>query len=219
MCIRDSLKALASAVAQSGAGLHEDCQIGWEIVSGRLRLKSGESDEFDQVCVCAGAWSSPLLKELGIHMPLIPVRGQMLMFKLPSQMFEPVINEGSRYIVPRADGHVLVGSTTEEVGFDESTTDSKLKELQRFATSLVPSLEESVIVGSWAGLRPASHDGFPYMGALPGLKNGFVATGHFKAGLQVSPAVAVMLADCMEGRDTLMDLDIFSPGRLNSWAD
>ena len=126
----------------------------------------------------------------------------------------PIINEGTRYIVPRQDGHVLVGATIEEAGFDESTTESGIGKLASDAQRLVPLLTKEKMVKTWAGLRPGTHDGLPYMGRLPGLGNAFVSTGHFKIGLQLSPGAAVAMADLMEGKETLVDLTPFDPSRV-----
>ena len=214
ICNPDHLKGLIAACRNRGVDLIESSAVDFRL-QGDGVVANHFAEGFEQVCFCAGAWTSQLMQQLGIRVPLIPVRGQMLLFKLETQIFEPIINEGSRYVVPRNDGFVLVGSTTEEIGFDESTTEEKLGELMQFAKSLVPALNENALVKSWAGLRPASHDGFPFMGSLPGTGNGFVATGHFKAGLQMSPAVAVIMADLVEGKKTIMNVSPFNPGRLD----
>ena len=222
ICNPAHLDALQSACRHQGVKLIDECQSCRLLHAGAGQVSlvvDGQAIDCDLVCLCAGAWSSELLGQLGVQLPVIPVRGQMLLYKLPQQMFIPIINEGSRYIVPRTDGHVLVGSTLEEVGFDESTTDGELAELRRFAASVVPALDDRVLVRSWAGLRPASHDGFPFIGRVPGCDNAFVATGHFKCGLQMSTATAVIVADEIQGRPPLMDLRPYAADRLNAKRD
>ena len=216
ICNPQHLKALSAACEKLGVQIVENCDLNFGMNADSIELVvDGEQSRFDQVCFCAGAWTTQILSKVGFHVPMIPVRGQMLLFKLDSQLFEPIINEGSRYLVPRRDGYVLVGSTTEEVGFDSSTTPKKLDELMAFANSIFPALNKNSLVKSWAGLRPASHDGFPFMGALPNCENGFVASGHFKAGLQMSPAVAICMASLMMGEEPLMEMKSFDPGRLD----
>ena len=218
ICNPDHLDALADGCRQNGVKIYEQCgEPRLNLSNGRVDAVSigGDRFEFDQVCICVGAWSKEWLSQFGVQLPLIPVRGQMLMFKLEEPVFSSIINVGTRYIVPRETGHVLVGSTLEEVGFDERTTDEKLLELQQFAISMVPVLTSDKCVASWAGLRPATHDGFPFMGRLASLENCLVATGHFKCGLQMSPAVAVCMADLLEGKDTIMDVSPFDPSRLD----
>ncbi len=219
ICNPAHLEALVRACRQQGVRLIEECQSCQLVNSSGCEAAlflDGELFDCGMVCLCAGAWSSELLGQLQVQLPVVPVRGQMLLYKLPLQQFEPIINEGSRYIVPRSDGHVLVGSTLEEVGFDESTTADKLDGLKRFSCGIIPALRENILVRSWAGLRPASHDGFPFIGRVPGFENAFVATGHFKSGLQMSTATAVILADEIQGRPPLLDLNPFAPDRLDA---
>jgi len=214
----EHLRALKAACAKTGIRFLEN--VGdWHLDTG---FQAGVSVTiecknlvFDRVFFCTGAWSQQLLAELDVQLPLIPVRGQMLMFKLKQPLFREIVNEGSRYIVPRDDGHVLVGSTTEEVGFDESTTAVKLAELQDFAVSIVPELNAGNLIDSWAGLRPASHDGFPFIGRVSKFENVYVATGHFKSGLQMAPSTATMVCDLLEGKQPFMNPYPFDPNRLD----
>jgi glycine oxidase len=89
--------------------------------------------------------------------------------------------------VPRPDGRFLVGSTEEEAGFDKRTTATASRDLSALGCHLVPGLAEAHLERCWAGLRPGSPDGLPYLGAVPGLENLFVAVGHFRSGIQLSP--------------------------------
>ena len=214
------LQALQIACRKSGSRLLAQCGRIEPVFHGSrcksmLAVERDEEWKIDQVVICVGAWSSLFLERMGVVLPVIPVRGQMALYKLEQMMFEPILNEGSRYIVPRTDGHVLVGSTTEEAGFDETTTESGMTELTTFASDWISELSSERLVTSWAGLRPASHDGFPYMGQLNELENVWVATGHFKAGLQVSPAVAEIMADQLQGTPPQMETQPFAPSRLN----
>lgn len=170
--------------------------------------------EIDQCVFACGAWTQQVASALVDCVQMVPVRGQIVLFKLTQKLDLPVVNEGTRYIVPRDDGHVLVGATIEEVGFDESTSELELDRLAADAQRLVPDLTKEKIVQSWAGLRPGTHDGFPYMGRLPGFDNAFVSTGHFKTGLQLSSGSAVAMADLIEGKEPLVDLTPFDPSRV-----
>ena len=114
---------------------------------------------------------------------------------------------------PRDDGRVLAGSTEEEVGFDKRTTQEATAELAAFARDLVPALTSAPIEQTWAGLRPATFDGLPYLGPLPGLFNAFVAAGHFRSGLYLSPATAVVMSQLIRGERPEVDLDVFRVGR------
>ncbi len=218
ICNPDHLAALILACELSGVDLVPFCgELEFTAAGARIESVSTSTRRIamEHICFCSGAWTQKLLQRLDIRLPLIPVRGQMLLFKLEQPLFRSILNVGPRYVVPRDDGHVLVGSTMEEVGFNESTTKAGVEALQAFASELVPELLPERRVRAWAGLRPATHDGFPFIGGVHRFKNAFVATGHFRSGLQMSTATAVMMADCIEGRSTLMDIQAFAPSRLD----
>jgi glycine oxidase len=101
-----------------------------------------------------------------------------------------VIECGHRYLVPREDGRVLIGSTEERVGFDKRTTAEGVEGLLAFGCALVPELRLAVREQEWAGLRPHAVTGRPFIGAVPGQQGLYVATGHFRSGLHLSPATA-----------------------------
>ncbi len=172
-----------------------------------IRLQNGQTVRADNVCIAAGVWSEQLVKQLGVSISTVPVRGQMLLFKLPQPTFKQILYEGTRYIVPRDDGHVLAGSTLEEAGFDNTTTPQGIADLMQFAGGLIPELNETTLVNSWAGLRPASFDGFPYIGRVPAAHNVWLATGHFRNGLLLSTGTAKLVAQLMtDRRRTVIDI-------------
>ena len=160
-------------------------------------------------CFTAGAWTGQLLAQLGVAVHVLPIRGQMVLFRCERPPIARIVNEGSRYLVPRDDGRLLAGSTEEEVGFDKRTTPAAIRELTEFACQLVPELAASEVERTWAGLRPGSLDGLPYMGPLPHLANAFVAAGHFRSGLYLSPAVAVVMSQLLRGEVPEFDLEPF----------
>jgi glycine oxidase len=167
----------------------------------------------DQFCVTAGAWSSELCGRLGAVVRIKPVRGQMLLLSTPMPLLSRIVNEGSRYLVPRNDARVLVGSTEEDVGFDRSTTASAETGLLEFAIGLAPALAQASLERFWAGLRPATEDGRPYLGAVPDVENAFVAAGHFRSGLQLSTGTARVMGQLMRGLTPQIDLAPFSLDR------
>jgi glycine oxidase len=169
-----------------------------------------------QMCITAGAWSAMLLQKLNIQNGIVPIRGQMLLYQTAPGTIQRVINEGSRYVIPRRDGHILVGSCEEEVGFEKGTTQQMLDQLADFAGQLVAALNGLEIKQSWSGLRPASFDGRPYLGRITAADNLFIAAGHFRNGLLMSPATAVVMADLMTGETPVIDLSHFSILRNNN---
>lgn len=211
------LAALVEACRNLGVQLIEQAgPASLDISKGRVTKVVTAGGEYagDHYCVAAGPWSESLLKPHAIALPMTPVRGQMILFKLPEPLFHPVINEGSWYLVPRDDGHVLAGATVEEVGFDTSVHSDDVERLQRWAGSLVPALTPATHLRSWAALRPGTFDGFPYLGWIPGLENALVATGHFKSGIHLSCGTAVAMADLIEAKNPEFDLAPLSPARV-----
>ena len=163
--------------------------------------------------IAAGAWSGLLMDLIECPCPIRPVRGQIALLKVASPLFSRVINSGSRYLVPRPDGRILVGSTEEEAGFDKRTTAAAIQGLLELARDLVPSLSDSHLERCWAGLRPGTPDRRPYLGPVPGWDNLFVASGHFRSGIQLSPGTAKVITEALLGQVPSVPLDAFRLGR------
>ncbi|MDA1106962.1 MAG: glycine oxidase ThiO [Proteobacteria bacterium] len=157
------------------------------------------------VIVAGGAWSGQLLAGLGLALELTPVRGQMLLWRTKPGLVKRIIVQGEHYLIPRRDGVVLTGSTVEHAGFDKSTTPGGLSELKTAAIIMVPALAYCQVEQHWAGLRPGSPQGVPYIGAHPGIKGLYVNTGHFRNGLVLAPASARLMADIVLDRTPVID--------------
>ncbi len=210
------LAALAAACRAAGVEVREECEIvGFRSAGERVPEIETATGALpvDSLFLTAGAWTGGLLAQLGVQLELVPIRGQMLLFRTPEPLITCVVNEGPRYLVPRDDGRMLAGSTEEDVGFDIRTTAEGLADLQHFAHDLLPALRSAPLEASWAGLRPGTHDGYPYLGRLPRFANVLLATGHFRSGLHLSPATAELIADLHEGKPAPLDLTPFSASR------
>lgn len=156
----------------------------------------------DNVIIACGAWSAKLLKELGQDLPVVPVRGQMILYQAnPGQLNRIVLKEG-HYAIPRRDGRILVGSTMEDVGFDKAITDEAREELDSTARQLVPMLANASIERHWSGLRPGSPTGVPFIGPHPKMKGLFINAGHYRNGVVMAPASAQLMVDILLQRDT-----------------
>ena len=220
------LQALIAACQKSGVEISSDVaavEIVLDLCDIREVASAAGPLRAHRYCFTAGAWTGQLLSRLAVPLAILPIRGQMVLFRSTRNATEGVpysaapirhiLTEGSRYIVPRDDGRVLAGSTEEEVGFDKRTTEEAIGELTAFARELVPALADAPVEQSWAGLRPASFDGLPYLGSLPGLANAYVAAGHFRSGLYLSPATAVVMSELLRGEQPQIDLAPFRVGR------
>jgi glycine oxidase len=168
------------------------------------------------VCLTAGCWTSALAESLGISVRIKPIRGQIVLLDCRDPPLARIVNEGRRYLVPRSDGRLLIGSTEEDVGFACHTTSSAVAGLLTFALSLVPSLEDASVERAWAGLRPWTEDEAAYVGRVPGLTNAYMAAGHFRSGLQRAPGTAVVLGQLICGQQPAISLE---DTRLDRHAD
>ena len=156
------------------------------------------------VIVAAGAWTGQLLEALGDTPAIAPVRGQMILFRAQPGLLSGIVLDADRYLIPRRDGRILAGSTRENAGFVKQTTQSAHDELRSAALRLAPDLAEFPVEHHWAGLRPGSPRGIPYIGKHPRISNLYVNSGHFRNGLVLAPASTRLLADLALGRDPIL---------------
>jgi glycine oxidase len=180
----------------TGLALQHQRVIGVDTTQGRLHA--------NKVVVASGAWSGQLLRGLGVNLPIAPVRGQMILFKAPAGLVSRIIVSDGRYIIPRRDGRILVGSTVEHAGFDKTTTDAALQELRSAAMILVPAMADCEVEHQWAGLRPGSPLGIPFIGAHPDIEGLYINTGHYRNGIVMAPASARLLANIMLGASPIL---------------
>ena len=140
----------------------------------------------------------------------------MVLYHARDVLLKRIINEGNRYLVPRDDGRILLGSSEEEVGFAKNTTEPILDDLCQWATRWLPKLQSTTVEQSWAGLRPGAIDGMPYIGRIPGFENGYVATGHFRHGLHLSTGTAKIICCMIRGETLPMNIEPFRVVRGNT---
>jgi glycine oxidase len=154
------------------------------------------------------------------HPHVKPVRGQMLCFRQPrgpEPFARHVVYSVRGYIVPRRDGRLLAGSTTEHAGFDATVTEVGVRTIKRNACEIAPDVATLALEDSWAGLRPRASDGLPLIGESAAVKNLFYATGYYRNGILLAPASGRAVAELVSGGATnlsLRSLTAFSPARL-----
>ncbi|MCW8901447.1 MAG: glycine oxidase ThiO [Gammaproteobacteria bacterium] len=163
----------------------------------------------DKVLVAGGAWSAKLLKNMNINLSVEPVKGQMILFKAEPGKIKRITLSQDRYIIPRRDGRVLVGSTLEHTGFDKTVTPDAREELMAEALRIIPSLKEAEVEHHWAGLRPGSNNGIPYICAVSHLEGLFLNTGHFRNGVVLGPASARLAADLILNRQPVLETHLY----------
>ena len=164
-----------------------------------LRTADGERIEAATTVLAAGAWSGQVEGlASGLVPPVRPVKGQTLRLRLPQPPTHRVVRGSVRgsavYVVPRSDGELVVGASSEEAGFDTLPRAGAVYELLRDAQSLLPELGEAVLAEVCTGLRPASPDNAPMVGPA-GVEGLVIATGHYRNGILLAPITADAVAD------------------------
>lgn len=208
------LKALYRGCQQRGVQLIPGTPVvDWQVQLGRVRAAEVLTDVGryfgDHFVITAGAWSDRLLRRANCQSAITPVRGQMVLLNMQQRPIRHVIEAGPRYVVPRNDGRVLVGSTEEWVGFDKRNTAEGIRSLLEFGSSLVPSLKDATLERCWSGLRPRSSTNIPIIDRVPDYQNLFVAAGHFRSGLQLSPATGLLVRQLLLGQPLSVPLAAF----------
>jgi glycine oxidase len=177
----------------------------------RVSTTDGDCDA-STVVVAAGAWGN---KIAGVRMPpLRPVRGQLLHLGWRGRPLSTIIWGPRCYIVPRADGTLLVGATVEEVGFDERTTAAGVRDLLDAACELLPEAMSATFLEARAGLRPATPDELPVLGSELDTPAIVHASGHYRNGVLLAPITARLIADWLVEGKRDPALDTFKPDRF-----
>jgi glycine oxidase len=216
------LQALAVACERRGVVLRPGSGAeGFAVEAGRVTAVRTPEGLLpcDHLVIAAGAWSGGLLEGLGLDLPTSPVKGQIVLLRARDHRPRRIIEWGRNYLVPRDDGRILAGATEEDAGFDTRSTPAAVRDLIDLALTLCPALADAEIERTWAGLRPGSPDGHPHIGPAPGFRNVLIATGHRRAGLQLSTGTAAVVADLLLARRPPFDLAPFRPGREPSPHD
>jgi len=212
------VQALARGAALHGAEIREATRVtGFIVRGGRVEGVGTSRGEVPAgtVVLAGGAFSDLLSGQLGVSLPLFPVKGQMLITNMwPSPIRANVWDAANFYVVPKRDGRVIVGATEEPGVYDRRVTLGGVAELSRAATSLVPALSEALFAGSWGGLRPATSTGRPVLGPVEGWEGLLLATGHFRNGVLLSVITGEIISALALGEEPPTDISPFLYGSL-----
>lgn len=209
------LRALRKRVEMLGGHIVEQCAVREVVAEGdRVRKLVTEHGELgaDRYLVTAGAWSREVLGQYALNLDIRPVRGQMLLFRFDVPPLRHIVLQQDLYLIPRRDGHLLVGSTLEDVGFDQSVTAAARESLLQRAQKLLPQLSGMPVVRQWAGLRPGSPHNIPAIGRHPQLENLYLNSGHFRYGVTMAPASAEILLNELAGTPQPFDVAPYVAG-------
>ncbi len=194
-------RALASACEASGVRIIKTASLRVECDARRVLGVATDLGfvAAGRVINACGAWAAQLEgPPPSCRPPVTPVKGQMLALGVPKDFVHRPTWASHCYLVPRDDGRLLVGATVEAAGFDERPTAQGTHDLLHAALMAAPALASFSVTESWAGLRPGTPDGLPFLGATP-LDGFFLATGHFRNGILLAPITARLIAEAIEG--------------------
>ena len=169
-----------------------------------------EKSSVNHLILTTGAWTGKLWQAMfassNTNPPeIFPVKGQMLLFAAKPDTLTHMILDDSRYLIPRRDGKILAGSTVEKLGFNKEITGDAKQQLSAFAINLFPALADFPIIDHWAGIRPGTQHGIPYISKHPEIDNLSINAGHFRNGLVMAPASAQLLTNLIMGQPTTID--------------
>lgn len=217
---RRLVAALSTSVEKQGVRLLTETEVK-SLLFGRGAIEGVETSRGNVyapvVVVATGAWTSFLTSSDNAASPVVsiePVRGQMLCFETDSRLARHVIYSPRGYIVPRLDGRLLAGSTTEYAGFNKHVTGAGVHAITSHALEIAPGVGGLALVDSWAGLRPRSEDEWPVIGACAEVSGLFYATGHYRNGILLAPLTGKLLAEQITTGTPSPLTGAFSPERF-----
>ncbi len=184
--------------------------------NGQIRGIATDAGDFagDNVIVTGGAWSEKLLKQTGLQIEMYPVKGECFSVRTREPLLARTIFTENCYLVPKKGGRIIVGATVIPYTFNQQVTLEGISGLMEHAKKLVPSIAQAEWEGAWAGIRPQTVDGLPYLGEHPECRGLFVAAGHFRNGILLSPITGRVMADIVEGNPPSIDISRFKLDRL-----
>ncbi|PKM11298.1 MAG: glycine oxidase ThiO [Gammaproteobacteria bacterium HGW-Gammaproteobacteria-3] len=200
------LKALRQDLVQKGVQLLECCTLNTLISENDVVVSISTSagrQAVNQLIFTTGAWTGALCRQFLPHQAspeIKPVKGQMLLFDAEPNTLAFMVLEKDHYLIPRRDGKILAGSTLEDCDFDKTTSWSAYRRLKSFAENLCPALKDCTDIRHWAGLRPGTSRGIPYITRHPAFNNLSINAGHFRNGLVMAPASAQLMVDLILNR-------------------
>jgi len=196
------LQSLKAWLIKHGVTLREQTQL-MPLQESSAPIKhwqttAGETLSADAFVVTSGAWSFELLKQTTASLDIKPMRGQMLLYHMAPGLLPHIVYRDGFYMLQRRDGHLLAGSSLEDVGFDTGVTDSMRQEMLQKAEAILPALRGQPIIKHWSGLRPGTPHNIPTIGRHAQIENLYLNTGHFRYGVTMAPECARRIAALLD---------------------
>jgi glycine oxidase len=216
------MDSLLAAAAKRGVALRPGFSVASLIEEGDrcagVLAANGEKIEAKHVIIAAGCFSAEIAAAAGKRIPVIPtrpVRGQMLALRQNNVTLRHVLRSERGYLVPRSDGRIVAGSTSEDAGFHKGVTAGGMRKIVEAGLELCAGLDAAEILETWSGLRPGTPDDLPILG-LTNVEGLILATGHYRNGILLAPVTAKLVKEWVIGGRTTLDTQAFSPFRFES---
>ncbi len=212
--------AFREGARRNGVDLFLDSKVN-NVTVRNHRIESVSTDQEQVSCSnlinATGAWGAEIMEWVtDVRLPVKPIKGQCLISERLPRILNSCISSNDCFIVQKDGGEILVGSTTEDAGFDASCTYHSLRSLAKGAVRCLPDLRNIHIKRSWVGFRPGSPDGMPILGSVPGIEGLYNACGHYKTGVLTSLITGEIFASLMDGREPPVDISPYHLSRFDS---
>jgi glycine oxidase len=210
--------ALEAACRRRGVGIIPDAgrtvRLGLRADGIEVETERAGTFAGDRLIVCTGAWTGLFERELGIPLPVHPIRGQICAYAVPIGLVRHIVVSPQAYWTAKNNGTLVCGASEDVAGFDASVTERGIARLVRQGPKVFPMLEGLEPVHRWAGLRPGTLDGRPLIGRLPHAPNVVIAAGHYRNGILLAPVTGEAVAALLAGEAPPVPLDAFDPLRF-----
>ena len=212
--LADAFQAAAKAL---GATIVSREVTGVRVTGGKVSAVETSAGAIPCIAVvnAAGAWASQVGRMVGLDIPVCPVRGQILGTETLPKTLSACLSTSDCYLAQKGHGEIIIGSTTEEAGFDTNVTPNALRSMASGAIHAVPMLEDVLLKRSWSGFRPGTPDELPILGPAEGMEGYFNACGHFRTGILNAPLTGLVLADLIVGEPPAVAVEPFLLSRFS----
>ncbi|BAD64271.1 MULTISPECIES: glycine oxidase ThiO [Shouchella] len=214
----DYVKALQQACRNRGVHIYEQLKhVSLVKTEPHIELQSASGQRFtaDQLVVATGAWAKELESQLGLNLPIYPIRGQICAYNIEPGRIRHILYTSQGYLVPKANGTLVNGASEDIAGFQTEITDKGIRRLTNWNHKIVPFLAELTPFHKWAGLRPATQDGYPLIGFLRNHPRVFMACGHYRNGILLSAITAKVASAQLAGQKPPVPIALFDPDRFS----
>ncbi|KMK76661.1 glycine oxidase ThiO [Alkalihalobacillus pseudalcaliphilus] len=212
------VKSLEEACRKVGVKIIEDTgqiYIHTEKNSTYVSAQNGGTWQADEYVCAQGAWGKELEETLGVSLPIFPIRGQICAYQGYAESVNHIVYSSQGYLVPKENGTLINGASEDIAGFQTTVTEKGIERLTNWNHKLFPFLKEIDPFHTWAGLRPATLDGYPLIGKLKEHPHITVALGHYRNGILLSPVTAHIVTSILKNEKTITPIDLFNPERFS----